>query len=137
MPIYATRADAIDLYGAEYVGTVGDQDQDGIMEPGPLDRALEEVSREIESYAEPHIDLPSDAASAPRWWRRAAVDLALDAVPSEGTHSMLKKERAKMWRDRLEKVYPSAGSDDGAVVTGGVRMSATTREFTVSKMVGL
>lgn len=141
MPIYATKADALAIYGESIVAGAVDPDGEGVLEDDALNKALEEASKDIEGYPLRAGDtLPTLAADAPGWWRIACIDIALYIAAADGSRIQEeKKARADYWRNLLSSQYPLTNKSGNPVSSssGNTKFSSHDREFTAEKQIGL
>lgn len=140
MPVYATRADALALYGDTAVIVATDPESTGFV--GSFDAGLTRASQDIDGYIlRAGKTLPATAGDAPGWFVPACIDIAIYMVSADaGSATVEKKARADYWRKCLQDAYPvrdGSGNPIGASGALGVTLEAQTRVFTRDTMGGL
>lgn len=136
MPIYATEADAVALYGEEYIVTSADRDDDGRIDDAFAD-AVTKAQSELDSYLGIKYDLP--LPEVPTVLIRFTVDIAVYiASMTAGTLTDEKTERYKMaikWAMNVAAGKASLGLDEEPATTGGgVTVSGPARIMTRSSL---
>jgi phage gp36-like protein len=86
MAVYATIAQAEELYGTDYVTVACDRDQDGLPDTASLERHLSIASRQMDGYVLGRYALP--LATPPEHFIKICVDIALyNSVPTQGVRT--------------------------------------------------
>jgi phage gp36-like protein len=79
--VYATSAQAITLYGEDYIAICCDRDEDGTLDTASFDAHLQVASDEIDAYLLGRYDLP--LASPPAHFQKLCTDIAVyNAAPT-------------------------------------------------------
>lgn len=79
---YATYADAIGIYGEQYVIPLCDRDGEGLPDTESLDQHLQIASDQMDGYLLGRYPLP--LAAAPSNFKKVCIDLALyNAAPTQ------------------------------------------------------
>lgn len=145
---YATEADAITLYGEDYVIVASDRDDDGDVDGPSLDQALVSASSEIDTYLGVRYDLPipSTAVDALQYLKRVAVDIAIYAL-SPGALSRTDEKRTRYedaikWLTNVstaKAVLPGMPGEGDGTIEGqpGAVLISEPRLFTRGKMRGI
>ncbi|KPN64258.1 Mu-like prophage protein gp36 [Aliiroseovarius crassostreae] len=127
---YATRADIVKIYGAEFLSDITPVDVDSPEET--VDQALEDASAEIDSYLSKQYDLP--LAGSPKALRRPCIDIA--AYILANTHARLtnaietRYEQAISLLTKISKGVVGLGVDEPrAVVEGSTSGAASGADF--------
>jgi phage gp36-like protein len=140
---YATTAEAIDLYGDDYILASVDRDDDGVADATAFSDALDQATSELNSYIAVRYDLP--LSTVPAVLTRFCIDIAVYIASSSAVElTDEKKERYKAaiaWAKGVAKGDISLGTDDIPTGTdeegGSVQTSYSARAFTRTKMAGL
>jgi len=137
---YATQADAIELYGDQYVTMSVDRDDDGRIDADALTQSLADGQSELDSYIGVKYNLP--LVTVPAVLKRFTVDVAIYiSSNTAGSLTDEKTERYKAaikWARDVAKGGVSLGLDDEPpTVGGGVSTSGPTRIMTRSTMSGI
>lgn len=142
---YATQAQAVTLYGEDYVLKTVDRDDDGEADADAFEDALEQASSEMDSYLGARYDVP--IAPVPGVLVRYCVDIAIYiSSPEAGqlTEEKIKRyNRAIKWLEQVAEgkaEVPGAGdSGAGSDIGEGNTTEYTSeeRQFTRTKLRGI
>lgn len=72
---YATAAQAIALYGTDYIAVACDRDNDGSLDTASFDKWLEVATRKINGYLLGRYNLP--LATPPEYFQELCTDIAV------------------------------------------------------------
>lgn len=94
---YATRADAINLYGTEYV--LSAVTREGSPSTRSLEQGLEEASSEIDSYAAIQYTTPMVFTTVPASLKRYCIDIAIYVASADA--GSVTEEKRKRYEDAI------------------------------------
>jgi phage gp36-like protein len=134
---YATGSDIENRVGTVQYLISTDRDGDGIADPLPLAKALQDATDEIDSYVAVRYTLP--LSTVPDILVRLCVDIAyyrLSCDASSGTDEKrrLYEDAVKFLKDLVADKATLGVLDPNARVDEIVQVSTTTREFTREKL---
>jgi phage gp36-like protein len=151
---YATSADAIALYGEDFIITSFDRDNNGTLDTAAIDRMLSAATATINGYLKGRVTLP--LASVPEDLVKYCVDIAVyDGCPSASVMTEQKTRRydsAMTWlrgvRDNKIVLADASGDKQGGdhltagpevipMVGNTVEIDCGARDFTRESMRGL
>jgi phage gp36-like protein len=138
---YATLQTLIDQFGLDETTRSADRNLDGVPDVGVYERALDDASGEIDSYIAVVYKTPLDPV--PEVVVTYAATIAMYRMSSDvGT---LTEEKRKRYEDAIRWLRDVAAGKaviGGAVEpesknAGGIRMTASPREYTVARIRGI
>lgn len=94
---YATREELIESWGMDALLVVADEDQDGVLDDGVVDKALVNASAEIDAYVAVLHRLP--LPERPATLVQPCCDIAMYRLSSDGTSST--EEKRKRYDDAV------------------------------------
>jgi phage gp36-like protein len=127
--VYATLADAEELYGSAYVAVACDRDNDGSVDPTSFAKHLEIASREINAYLLGRYPLP--LATPPEHFKKLCTDIAIyNAAPTADVRTVEMKDRYDSAIRYLEKVAENRikleTQTDGTEINASKEATTTT-----------
>lgn len=139
--MYATEQDIIDRHGAEALTIAADRDNDGVSDPGVVDKALADATYLMDSYIGKKYDLPLPAPT-PEVLKQVCVDVAwykLSSTPGNVTEEIERRNKDSVrWLENLAKGLVTLGVDQSPPSAGGgVQVSNNPRVFTRDKLKGI
>lgn len=153
MTAYATVADALALYGSNYVITSKDDDGDGTLDTTSFELFLSAATDKINSYLAGRVPLPLEIVTGDI--KKYTIDIAIfECCPSAAEATEQKTGRYKMAMDWLQKfadnkvkVADQDGTNVGlsktrrAVLVNSTEqessLSTGSRDYTRAKLRGL
>ena len=139
--MYATEQDIIDRHGAAALTIAADRDNDGVADPGVVDKALADATVLMDSYIQKKYDLPLPAPT-PEILAPVCVDVAwykLSSTPGMMTEEIERRHKdAIRWLENLAKGLVSLGVDQSPPSAGGgVQVESKERVFTRDTLKGI
>jgi len=139
---YATRADAINLYGTEYV--LSAVTREGSPSTRSLEQGLEEASSEIDSYAAVQYSTPMVLAAVPAILKRYCIDICIYVCSADA--GSVTEEKRKRYEDAIDWCkllakglveVPGADAPEPTTASSSAQYVTSARIFSRSDMDGL
>lgn len=129
--MYATRADIIRIYGAEFLSDITPSD---VPDPdGAVDQALDDATAEIDGYLSKQYPLP--LSGQPKVLRRPCIDVAVYVLANSHTRLTTtietRYEQATALLTKISKGIAGLGADEpSAAVEGSTSGTSSGADFT-------
>lgn len=138
---YATLQTLVDQFGLDEVTRSSDRDNNQAIDPGVVERALEDAAAEIDSYAGVKYKLPLNPVPAVIVTHSGAIALYRMSLDT-GTWTEEKRRRYEDALRWLRDLAKGLASLDGAVEaptkeSGGIRYFSESREYSRTKLGGI